>query len=67
MAGRGKGRRVTGGRHKTIYNTREKAYRALKKKYGNPKAARIANGLNTLAKRKAAGRKAARTRKRRGR
>jgi hypothetical protein len=61
------GRAVTGGRHHTIWNSRERVYEKLKKKYGVKKAARIANAGKTKAARSAMARKAARTRKRRGR
>lgn len=71
MAGRKRrsryGAAVTGGRHHTIWNNREHVYRKLKKKYGAAKAARIANAGKTKAARKRMGKKAARTRKRRGR
>jgi hypothetical protein len=61
------GKAVTGGKHRTIWNSRENVYEKLKKKYGVKKAARIANAGKTKAQRSAMARKAARTRKRRGR
>lgn len=70
MARRKKGKgnpAVTGGRHRTVYNNRERVYEKLKKKYGAKKAARIANAGRTKSGRKRMARKAARTRKRRGR
>ena len=60
------GKLVTGGRHKTVWNTREKVYEKLKKKYGAAKAARIANAGKTHADRSRMSKKAWRTRKRRG-
>lgn len=63
---RSKNPEVTGGRHKTIHNNRERVYEALKKRYGVKKAARIANAGHTKEARKRMARKAARTRKRRG-
>ncbi len=61
------GRAVTGGRHRTIWNNRERVYEKLKKRYGVRKAARIANAGHTKAARSRMAKKAARTRKRRGR
>lgn len=58
---------VTGGRTRTVWNNREKAYRALKKKMPKGLAAAIANAGHTKAGRKAMAKKAAATRKRRGR
>jgi hypothetical protein len=61
------GKPVTGGRHHTIWNSREKAFDALKKKMPVGRAAAIANAGKTHAQRSAMARKAARTRKLRGR
>jgi hypothetical protein len=60
------GKPVTGGRHHTIWNTREKAFDAMSKKMPVGKAARIANAGKTHAARSRMAKKAARTRKRRG-
>jgi len=61
------GRRVSGGRHKTIWNNRERVYEKLKRRYGTRTAARIANAGHTKAGRSRMAKKAARTRRRRGR
>jgi hypothetical protein len=61
------GRAVSGGRHHTVWNNREHVYRKLKKRYGAAKAARIANAGHTKIGRKKMARKAAATRKMRGR
>lgn len=59
---------VKGGKHHTVYNNREHVLPALKRQYGNtPKAYAITNAGHTKAGRKRMARKAARTRKRRGR
>jgi hypothetical protein len=57
-----------GGKHGFVYTSRHRAYRALRKK-GVPKkiAAMIANGGRTRGQRSRMAKKAARTRKRRGR
>lgn len=57
---------MTGGRHRTVYNNREKAYRALKKEMPVGVAAAIANKGKSKAGRKAMAKRAAATRKRRG-
>jgi hypothetical protein len=62
------GRAVTGGRHHTVWNNREKALRGLKKKFGNTRSAyAIANAGHTKAGRKKMAKKAAATRKAKGR
>lgn len=57
-----------GGKYGFVYRSRQKAYRALRRK-GLPKsiAAAIANGGRTFPQRSASARKAARTRKAKGR
>ncbi len=57
-----------GGRFGFIYKNRQRVYEALRRE-GKPKAiaAAIANGGHTAAQRKASARKAARTRKAKGR
>ncbi|MDP9478350.1 MAG: hypothetical protein M3R38_22160 [Actinomycetota bacterium] len=61
------GKAVSGGRHKTVWNKREKAYKSLKRKMPVGMAARIANAGKTKAARSRMAKKAAATRKRRGR
>ncbi len=61
------GKAVSGGKHHTVWNSREHVYRKLKKKLGAAMAARIANAGKTKAGRSRMAKKAARTRKRRGR
>jgi hypothetical protein len=57
-----------GGRWGFVYKTRQAAYRALRRQgMSKEKAARIANRGDTHAERSAMARKAARTRKARGR
>jgi hypothetical protein len=57
-----------GGRHGFVYKARQKVYRALRRGGASKeKAARIANAGKTGAKRSAMARKAAKTRKKRGR
>lgn len=57
-----------GGKYGFVYRSRHSAYRALRRKGKSKKiAAMIANRGNTKRERSAMARKAARTRKRRGR
>lgn len=60
------GTAVSGSKHHTIWNNRENVYEALKKKYGVAKAARIANAGNTKGGRSKMARKAAATRRSKG-
>lgn len=56
-----------GGKFGFVYKSRQKVYLALRRKgYTKTKAARISNGGHTKVQRKAAGRKAALTRKAHG-
>jgi hypothetical protein len=58
-----------GGKWGFVYKSRQRAYKGIRRKTGSSKskAARIANAGRTHAARVAMARKAARTRKRRGR
>jgi hypothetical protein len=55
-----------GGKHGFVYKSRHNVYRALRRQ-GMTKAAKISNAGRTHAQRSAMSRKAARTRRRRGR
>ncbi len=57
-----------GGKYGFVYKSRQRAYKALRRKGASKsKAARIANAGRTFGQRSRMARKAARTRKRRGR
>ena len=57
-----------GGRHGFVYKSRHKAYKGIRRGGASKtKAAKIANAGRTFAARSAMARKAARTRRRRGR